>query len=160
MEDKITEVLEIVCKRLKEKHIKYVIGGSASLFLQGIGTGEITDIDIMTTKENAFKINKIFKEFEAKPVEYVESKLLRSYWGQLEIKGVKVDVMGEFSEKIKDRWINISDKRLKNHEYAKLEEMSIPVTKLGDHLGSYKTLNRKKDAYKVKEIEHFLARKK
>ena len=90
---------------MKENGIEYVIGGSVSLFLQGIKIKEVTDVDIMTTKENAFRINEIFKAFETKPVEYDEGKTMRSYWGQLKIKGIKVDVMGEFYERSAEEWI-------------------------------------------------------
>lgn len=156
MNKNIIDVLAIIHDKLKNKKIKWVVGGSTSLFLQGIALKEITDIDVMTTKEDAFKICEIFKNYEIKPVEFSETKIIKSYWGQLKIKNIKIDIMGEFSEKIGNRWVNISRKRLKHRKFKNVKNIKIPVTPLDQHLESYKILGRKKDILKIKKIEEAL----
>lgn len=159
MNKKIIEVLKIIYKKLKNKNIKWVVSGSLNLLLQGIPIKKISDIDIMTTKKDAFKINEILKEFEIKPVKFGEKGLIKSYWGQLKIKGMKVDIVGEFSEKFGNKWVNIARKKLKSHKSVKIKNMKIPASDLQLQLKSYKLLKRKKDRIKIRKIEKFLKKK-
>jgi hypothetical protein len=156
VERRIINVLKIIHKSLVNKKIKWVVSGSTSLFLQGITLKKVSDIDIMSDKKGALKISKILKKYEIKPVKFGKTKIIKSYWGQLKIKNVKVDVMGEFSEKIGKKWVNISKQRLNSHNFIKLGKIKIPVTKLKHHLLSYKILKRKKDIEKIRKIEEFL----
>ena len=50
MKEKIINVLYIIGKKLKNKKIKWVVGGSTSLFLQGITLKKVNDIGIATDK--------------------------------------------------------------------------------------------------------------
>jgi len=151
----IIPILTMIHDRLKYKRIKWMLGGSASLFLHGT-VEKVGDIDILTDKEGAFKICEVFKEHIIKPVQFRESRIMRSYWGQLKIRNVKIDVMGDFCEKIKGKWINISHKRLSSPEFKRINNVRIPVSSLKHHLESYKVLGRKKDAEKIKMLEERL----
>jgi len=156
MKKNIINVLNIINKKLKNKKIKWIIGGSTSLSLQGIKLKKISDIDIATDKKGAFKINEIFKEYEIKPVKFSKNRIISSYRGKLKIKNIEVDVMGELSEKIGNRWVNISRQRLKSPKFIKIRNNRIPVTPLEQHLVPYKILRRKKDNEKIKKIERML----
>jgi len=158
MEKDFLSVLKIIHKKL-DKKVKWIVSGSTSLFLQGIKL-KASDIDIMTTKEGAFKICEILKDYEIKPIKFGKTKNISSYWGQLKIKNIKIDVMGEFSERIGGKWVNVSKQRLKSHGFVKLGNIKIPVSKLEHHLKSYKIMRRKKDIEKIKKIEEKLKMKK
>jgi predicted nucleotidyltransferase len=158
MNKDILEALELISEKLKNKKIKWVISGSTSLLLQGI-LAKANDIDIMTDKEGAFRISKIFKDYELKPVKFSRTKIIKSYWGKLKIGDKEVDIMGEFSEKIGNKWVNISRQRLESHKIKKIGNIEVPVTTLESHLSSYKVLGRKKDIEKIKKIEEFMKRK-
>ena len=152
-------VLKFIHKSLSNKKVKWVVSGSTSLFLQGIKL-KPSDIDITTNKEDAFKICDILKEYEIKHVKFGKTKNISSWWGQLKIKNIKIDIMGEFSEKIGGKWVNVSSQRLKSHDFVKLGNIKIPVSKLEHHLKSYKVMKRKKDIEKIKKIEEKLKMKK
>jgi len=159
-ENEIIDVLKIIYRKLKQENIKWVIGGSTSLFLHRIDLKDVADIDIMTTKNDAFKIMKLFKDFEIKPIKFSKIDKIKSYWGQLKIKNIKIDIMGDFCERIGNRWINISRKRLKSPEYIKVGKFRFPVTSLQQHLESYKSLRREKDTEKIKKIEEVLNKRR
>jgi hypothetical protein len=134
---KIKEAIKLIYNRLKDKKIKWVLVGSMSLALQGVKI-KPKDIDILTDKEGAFRVNKLFKNYEVKPVEFGRLKigrreLFESYLGKFKIKGVKVEIMGNLKEK--------------------LEGMELPVSSLKEQLKSYSRLGRKKDAIRVKKIK-------
>ena len=145
MKKNIINALEIINKKLKNKKIKWIIGGSTSLYLQGINIKKTSDIDIATDKEGAFKINEIFKEHEIKPVKFSKNKIISSYRGKFKIKNIEVDIMGELKKKIGNKWVNISRRRLKSPKFVEIRNIRIPVTPLEQHLVSYKGLRRKKD---------------
>lgn len=153
--NKIIEVLKIINDKLKGKNIKWVISGSTSLFLQGIKV-KPHDIDIMTDKEGAFKIYEELRENGIQPVKFSRTDILSSYFGKLDFNGVEIDIMGEFSEKIGNKWVNVSNKRLKDHLNVRIDGIKLPVSKLEHHLESYKVLKRKKDINKIKELEGLL----
>ncbi len=150
MDEKFLLILKIVSEKLKD--IPWVLGGSSSLYLQGIDV-KPRDIDIITTKENAFKINEILKEFEINPVEFSETEKIRSYRGTFKIQDKEIDILGDFSEKINNNWINLAEKRLKTYTLVTMGDLKIPVTPLEQHLESYTFLNREKDLEKIEKIK-------
>ena len=151
--EQIKKALLIISKRLKNTKIRWVIVGSASLALQGVEV-KPNDIDILTDKEGAFKINKILKEYEVRPVEFRRSELWESYLGEFNIKGVKVEVMGDL-RKVNGELISISEK-LSNANFVRLNEEKIPVASLTDQLESYRRIKRKEDLIKVQKIKEKL----
>jgi D-hexose-6-phosphate mutarotase len=72
--------------------------GSLSLALQGIDV-EPHDIDLLTDRQGAYRINAMLKKYEKKRVGYSETEKLSSYFGVFEIQGVKVEVMGDYRER-------------------------------------------------------------
>jgi len=159
VEQKIIKVLKIIYQKLKNQKIKWVLVGSTSLALQGVKI-KPKDIDILTNKEGALKINELFKEYEVKPVKFGRLKiggreLFESYLGKFKIKGVKVEIMGNLKEKLGRKWIYLH-KRLKSPKIVKIEGMKIPVSPLEEQLKSYSRLGRKKDAFRVKQIKKAL----
>lgn len=74
---------------------QYAIRGTASLVLQGIEMN-VDDIDILCNKETALECNKIFKDYLIKEIAYKGSDKFKSYFGEFNIQGVKVEVMGDW----------------------------------------------------------------
>jgi hypothetical protein len=112
------------------------LAGSLSLALQGINV-EPHDIDVLTDRQGAFRINAMLKKYEKKAVEYAETEKVSSFFGIFEIQGVKVEVMGDYREKPK---------------IIEVDEIRIPVSSLEDQLVSYRRLKRTKDAEKIRKI--------
>lgn len=128
--------------------------GSASLALQGV---DITpnDIDILTDEYGAFKIGALLKEFEIKPVSFSQTDLFESFYGIYDIKGTKVDVMGDFRVMLEDTWVSLSD-RLESPSLVQVDTMNIPVSSMHDQLLFYEKLGREKDKDCILEIKKVL----
>lgn len=158
LKPKIIEVLKIIYQKLKNQKIKWVLVGSTSLALQGVKI-KPKDIDILTEKEGAFRVNKLFKNYEVKPVEFGRLKigrreLFESYLGKFKIKGVKVEIMRNLKEKLGRKWVYLH-KRLKSPKIVKIKGMKIPVSPLEEQLRSYQQLGRKKMPFESKKLKKF-----
>jgi hypothetical protein len=141
---KLLATLKIIDKKLRRKKVKWVLIGSVSLALQGIKI-KAKDIDILTNKKGAFKINKLLKEYEVKPVKISRSKIFGTeYFGKFKIKDVKVEVMGKLK------------KKLPSQKIIKISKMNLPVSSLKEELKAYKSLKRRKDINKIEKIMQVL----
>ena len=126
------------------------MAGSLSLALQGVNV-EPHDIDLLTDRQGAFRINAMLKKYEKKKVDYSETEKVSSFLGVFEIQGVKVEVMGDYRERQGNKWVGLS-KRLANPKIIEVDGMRIPVSPLEDQLVSYRRSTRPKDAEKVRKI--------
>ena len=151
IDQKIIEVLKIINRKMKNRKIRWVLIGSTSLVLQEVKI-KPKDIDILTNKEGAFKVNELLKEYEVKPIKFGESDVFQSYLGEFRINEVKVEVMGNLKEKIKGRWRDLSP-RLISPKIIKIEGMNLPVSPLKEQLVSYEALGREKDSARVQKIK-------
>jgi hypothetical protein len=142
--------LKLVCKDLETSNVRWVLAGSLSLALQGVKV-EPNDIDLLTDRRGAFRINAILKKYEKKEVTYSETEKVSSFLGIFEIQGVKVEVMGAYRERQGTRWVSLS-KRLENPRIIGIDGVRIPVSPMEDQLASYRRSKRPKDVEKVEEI--------
>lgn len=148
--EKLMHALTLVCKSLEDSGVRWVLAGSLSLALQGIEV-EPEDIDLLTDRQGALKVNAILKKYEKKKVEYSETEQVSSFFGIFDVEGVKVEVMGAFREREGTRWVSLSH-RLNNPKVVETHGMRIPVSPLEDQLTSYRRLGRPKDFEKVEKI--------
>ncbi|MEM5836239.1 MAG: hypothetical protein QXI23_02125 [Candidatus Aenigmatarchaeota archaeon] len=140
------KVLERLCELLGRK-VEWMVVGSASLALQGVEI-EPKDIDILTTKEGAYKISSILKEYEVKPVKFSKSRVFSSHFGKFRVEGIDVEVMGDLKAKVYGRWVSLTW-RLKRPVFVKIGKLGIPVSRLEDQLKVYSMINRKKNLERV-----------
>ncbi len=154
---KFIEVLKIINRKFKNQKIKWVLTGSTNLALQGVRI-KPKDVDILTDKKGAFKINKVLQEYEVKPVKFNCSKIFESYLGQFKINSLKVEVMGNLKEKLNNKWIFVS-KRLVSPKTIEIKKMRIPLSDLEELLKAYEKLGRKKDSIRAQRIKEALERR-
>jgi len=157
IDSKIITALRIICDKLTQRDIRWVLMGSTSLTLQGVNVAP-QDIDILTDKDGAYKINELLKDYEIQPVEYRQSRRLRSYLGEFRISNVKVEVMGNYEEKVKRQWQSL-ESRLVSPPIIWFAGMRLPVSPLRAQLLSYESSGLEKDTAKVKEIREVLERR-
>jgi hypothetical protein len=144
------QILRLLCKGLETHDVRWVLAGSLSLALQGVNV-EPHDIDLLTDRQGAFRINAMLKKYEKKAVDYAETEKVSSFFGVFEIQGVKVEVMGDYRERQGTKWVSLS-KRLANPKTIEVDGIRIPVSSLEDQLVSYRRLKRPKDAEKIRKI--------
>lgn len=131
------DIVKLLCKRLANKNIHWMIVGSTNLSLQGVEVVE-HDIDIATDKEGAYAIEEELAEFLIEPVEYKEAAQFRSHFGKFLIDGIEVEVMGEFEilNPQTNRWEHVSDPTLATE--IDFENTTIPVMELAHETKFYK----------------------
>ena len=144
------QALKLLCKSLETCDVRWVLAGSLSLALQGVNV-EPHDIDLLTDRQGAFRINAMLKKYEKKKVDYSETEKVSSFLGVFEIQGVKVEVMGDYRERQGTKWISLS-RRLARTKIIEVDGTRIPVSPLEDQLVSYRRSTRPKDIKKIRKI--------
>jgi predicted nucleotidyltransferase len=152
--ESIIKALRLIHERIGHHEIIWIIIGSSSLWLQEVDIVP-EDIDILATKEGAFKIGKLLQDFEKRPIDYSRSGRYESYIGQYEINGVLVEIMGDLRILIDNTWVPYSD-RLSRRVFVEIEGLRFPVSSLEDHLASYQKMKREGDEEKVRKIKEAL----
>lgn len=153
--DDLILALKTLVEKLKDQDIHWVFAGSVSLALQGVNVTP-GDIDIITNKTDAYKINELLRDYETKKVEFRKGETYQSYLGEFYINSVKIEVMGEFREKSKQKWFD-SKARLASPVIMQFYGMQLPVSPLLLQLRSYESSAREKDAAKVIAIKAVLS---
>lgn len=136
------QVLKKIVSRLAGRPIHWAVTGSLGMALQGVPL-PIHDIDLQTDKDGALEIARSFAEYVVSPVAFRESEHIRSYFGILEIDGVKVEIMGDLQKYLADgqRWEDPA--RVERHRrWIELDEMRIPVLDLEYEYQAYLKMGR------------------
>jgi hypothetical protein len=142
------EVLGIILSRLRHLTHPWAVTGSLSLFLQGVEVA-VHDIDLQSTKEGVFAIERALEEYVVHPVEYLESKKIRSFFGELDIHGIKVEIMGDVQKDIGSGWGPPSYLPAWIR-WVDVDELSVPVLDLELEYEAYRMLGREEKAEKIR----------
>jgi hypothetical protein len=142
--------LNTIIKKLKDHDVNWVLIGSANLALQGVDV-EVHDIDLVTDQASGKKMAALLKEYITKPVEYSEKGPFRSYYGIMDVNGVKAEIIIELQHKLSTgKW---SDKsRITEKEMLEYKGLAIPVMPLKIEYDAYKLMGREEKARKIKEF--------
>lgn len=150
----IVSVLKIIEKKLDYHMIKWIVVGSLSLALQKVKINP-DDIDIVSDKKSIYAIQKLFNKYTTRKLKFLRSETFESYFGELEINGIKVQLMGNLKEKIGYQWTDLLI-RLKNPKIITKYGIKVPVSNLEDQLRSYEKSKREKDLMKAEKIKEVL----
>ena len=118
--------------------------------LQGMDI-EVHDIDIQTDQHGAYEIESRLAEYVVKPVRYSVSERIRSYYGVLEIDGIKVEVMGDIQKRVGEQTWEESVKVEHYRCWVEIEGMQVPVLSLEYEYQAYVELGRVEKAEMLRE---------
>ena len=149
------KVLGIISNKLRHKNIKWRIGGSTNLALQGIKI-KAPDIDIITDKQGAYEINKILKEYEIIPVKFSRTEKYASHFGKFRINRTNIEVIGNLNYFVNGKWLKAQSMVLNKTPLLKLGGFGVRITPLQYQLKSYQKMKRKADSTKIKKIINLL----
>ena len=135
------KVLHKINARLNNTSVNWAVTGSLGFALQGVPV-EPNDIDIQTDKRGAYEIEHHFSEFVTKRVTFSSTERIRSYFGELMIDGIKVEIMGDIQKRLENRsWENPVD--LEHHKrVVEVEGMQVPVLSLEYEYQAYLKLGK------------------
>lgn len=153
MTPKHLAVLRTLILQLKDCPINWAITGSLGFWLQGINL-EVNDIDVQTDETGAYQIEREFREFVVKPVEFSSAERIRSHFGALHMGGMTVEIMGDIQKRNLDgSWDMPVDLR-KYKRYVEVEGLPIPVLSLTYEYEAYLKMGRLEKAKMLSEWLH------
>jgi hypothetical protein len=97
------DVLRKVALRLSEAGLAYKVVGGASAALHGVPLS-VKDIDIETDAPGAYQFGELYSGCALRPVMFSQSDRYRSHFGQFDIEGVTVEVMGDLHRREGETW--------------------------------------------------------
>ena len=98
--------IKIIYDRLHELEVVWAITGSLGFALHGMEL-EVNDIDLQTDVSGAYEIETVFKEQVVRRVKFSVSDKIASHWGELNVAGVKIEIMGAIAEETPGRDMGI-----------------------------------------------------
>jgi len=104
IDQEIHKVLKTIYPILTTSPFPWAITGSLGFALQGMDT-EVHDVDIQTDRPGAYEIERRLSAYSIRPVAFSGTERIRSHFGALEIRGVRVEIMGDIQKRMPDgRW--------------------------------------------------------
>ena len=143
------EVVKVLCEKLTGLNINWALTGSTSFIIQGMSFMP-NDIDIQTDKIGAYEIEKFFKKYVKRKVECSSTEKIRSHFGQLEISGIRVEIMGDIQKCVNGQWEEPVDIN-KHKKILKYQGMEVPVMDLKYESKAYEKMGRIEKAKLLKE---------
>lgn len=141
IEPRYLSVLRRIHARLGDHPISWAITGSLGMALQGMEL-PVHDIDIQTDRAGAYEMEGKLAEYIVTPVCYLESEGIRSYLGELEVEGIKVEILGAIQKRIDDQaWEKPVDVE-QYRRWVEIDGMQIPVLSLEYEYQAYLKLGR------------------
>lgn len=141
--EKSLEVFRFIYRRLEGEEINWVLTGSLAFAMQGLPLTP-RDIDIQTDRQGAYRFGELFAEFVTHPVGTDRAgERLRSHFGDFQIEGVQVQVMGDLQkrESPEHEWEPPTD--LDRHKrWLEFGGMRVAVLDLEYEAESYRKMGR------------------
>jgi hypothetical protein len=151
IDSRFAGVLSILHHKLPVDKVNWAITGSVGLVLLGIEVN-IQDVDIQTDKEGAYEMERRLSDLSVRRVEFKTAEKIRSYFGELNINGIKTEILGDIQNKnAGGGWTRVANV-LKNRQFIEFIGMQLPVTTLKCQYQAYKSMGRLEKAEKIKKF--------
>jgi len=136
-------VLRKLHARLSRAGVRWAIGGSLGMALQGVDV-DARDIDLVTDAAGAYAIERLFSDSMESPVRLSATERVRSHFGALRIDGVSVEIIGDMQHHLENGgWSDPTALDAGSFlRHAALEELDIPVLALEYEYWSYLRMGR------------------
>src|SRR5690606_11495746 len=98
--------------------------------------------------KTALEANKLLKNYLVKEVKHSKTEDFDSYFGEFNIDGFKVEIMGEWEIKGNGKKYNASKEEI---TLVKVQDVEIPVTKIETELSMFAAMGRWNAFHKIKK---------
>ena len=144
------KVIRLIHEKLDVLDTIWAITGSLGFALHGMDV-PVNDVDLQTDQNGAYQIENVFRSNVTRSVEFSESRRIRSYFGELDIQGLKVEIMGALQKRLPNgTWEPPVDVE-QHREFVDFEGMRVPVLSLEYEEQAYRRLGRTKKAEKIRQ---------
>jgi hypothetical protein len=144
-----THVLSLLVRRVPPTEYLWALTGSAGLRLQGVDLS-VHDLDLQTDAKNVFLLERELAEFMKIPVHIWEMEHTLSYYGQAEIDGLQVELLGDIRHRRPDgTWdvpLNIPSVLV----WVKWQSLQVPVLSLVQEAIAYEKMGRREKAERIR----------
>ncbi len=149
--EKQNNVLKIIFEALNELNLSWMLIGSANHVIQGMDRTP-SDIDlIVETKYELQKIENRFKYNKENGIEFKEYDGYSMYELNLSFDSIPVQIIGEYRRKDgQNVWGELDG--FSGKKYIMYERMNLPCLSLHQEYNAYIITDRRKKAYKIKEL--------
>lgn len=145
LDRKYLDILHTIAQRLSGRAIDWAVTGSCGFALQGLKV-DVHDIDLQTSRDGAYAIERAFADKSTRKVCFRESERIRSHFGALEIDGVTIEIMGDLQKRLDGVvWEPPVDVRLYTR-HVTIGDRDIPVLSLEYEYRAYLALGRLEQA--------------
>lgn len=107
MKEKIVQTIISIANELQEITPEFYIIGASAMILSGIEIGETSDIDILTTETNSFKLQHLLNKYKEISPRTKEDDLFRSNFARFNLPLMDIEVMGNLQIKKNDIWQSV-----------------------------------------------------
>ncbi|MFC4438183.1 MULTISPECIES: nucleotidyltransferase domain-containing protein [Natrialbaceae] len=130
--------------------VPWALTGSTSFALQGVPLTP-NDVDVQTTEDGAYEIERRFAAQVVEPVSFAESASIRSHFGALEQDGVRVEIMGDVRKRRDGGTWGSPIELAEHHEFVTVDGVRVPVLSLEYEADAYEKLGRTERAALLRE---------
>lgn len=145
---KIGAVLTLITNKLTG--INYALIGSANLYMQGLDV-KPRDIDLLTTPEDIWKIDKILVDYRIKEIYFDENEGRNSLRGIYCIDNIEIEVLGNVNNAYRNK------ESLDHKINVEFKDSKIACIPLIDEYNTYRQMGRSE---KAEMVHKFLQRQK
>ena len=132
-------------------HLVWALTGSAGLRLQGVDV-PVNDLDLQGTPSAVDVITHQFSACIQEIPHWKDSERLRSYYGVLEVEGIRVEVMGDIQHRLPDgSWSPVADIPFLRR-WLVWQGYQVPVLDLAYEAQAYDELGRAEKAVCIREV--------
>jgi hypothetical protein len=143
------QVLSAIINRLRRTDINWVLTGSLSFAIQGVAITP-NNIDIQTDEAGAYAIEQLFESQRVRPVSFSIAERICSHFGELQIEGVRVEIMGDIQKRCDDGSWEDPANLTQHKRWVIVEGLFVPVFSLEYEYEAYAKLGRLERATMLK----------
>jgi hypothetical protein len=141
IDPRLLGALRKLYERLVGTDVVWAVTGSLNHALRGLRLRP-RDIDLRTDERGAYAMERLFGEHVTKNVGFKEAANVRSHFGELNIDGVTVEVIGDIETWTEDEGWVPAEGMEEEIQFIEFEGMRLPVFSLEDELSFYIRLGR------------------
>ena len=148
--EKIIQTLKEALPTLKNLKDNFYIIGSTALLLSDIKIDNISDIDILTTENDAEFLRTEWKNRIVKDHILIDSELFSSKFSRNRFSVLDIEILGGLKINIQGQWTKLE---ILEYKTVTIDNFEIKIPTLKEQKRILNLFGRKKDIVKLNEIE-------
>ncbi len=155
MKERIERTIADIATNLAQTKDDFFIIGASALLLSGIDIENTEDIDILTSRQDALILQKLWKDNIASNHIPKHSDLFRSNFNRYKFQWIDVEVMGGLEVNTQEGWILLT---VNDYIVHNIGDIEIKIPTLQEQRRILTLFGREKDYQKIKLIDDYLSK--